>query len=214
MKEPCPDPRMLVETSSADPENPWADHLCGCPRCRALLRSRDAFIGDAAAGLSREDEAAAAARLEVFISRLGAEKRRGKLPSWWLGLAAVFIVAVGIWSLGPRLGDGSLPTVRGTDREAMPMRGDHREAPWAAPVLVIEDGILVVTWERFPDADSYDVAVLAADLSPVVRVEAGPATKVGMETKGMMDHAHGGFVVVIALEDGRTLCRSAPASLP
>ncbi|MBU2502142.1 hypothetical protein KJ682_12500, partial [bacterium] len=90
MKEPCPDVRMLLEAVGTGPDHPWTDHLAACPRCRSLVKTRDAFAADALAGADsgfpKQDEAAAAARLDRFVGALGSRDRR---PTWLLPAAAV-----------------------------------------------------------------------------------------------------------------------------
>ncbi|MFH2051491.1 MAG: hypothetical protein ABIK96_03385 [bacterium] len=216
MKEPCPDVRMLLEAVGTGPDHPWADHLAACPRCRSLVKARDAFAADALAGADsgfpKQDEAAAAARLDGFVGALGSRRRR---PTWLLPAAAVFLVAVGMGAIITHLGggDGTLPADPETGE--LQMRGEEWAAEtWAAPDWTVDEDVVEFTWTAFEGADDYELVVLAPDLSPAVNLEAGNALRVGVKDPEFLKRNSGGYLVVVARREGRTLARSAPAHLP
>lgn len=216
MKEPCPDVRMLLEGVGTGSDQPWAGHLAGCPRCRALVKARDAFAADALAGgdagTTKQDEAAAAARLDGFVAGLGSRRRH---PTWLLPAAAVFLVAVGMGTVISHLGGGdeTLPVNPGAGD--LRMRGEEWAAEiWAAPTWAVAGEVVEFNWTAFAGADDYELAVLAADLSPVVRLQAGNALRLGVSEAGFLERNRGGYLVVVARSEGRTIGRSAPAHLP
>lgn len=221
MKERCPDPQRLVQLATAGADHPWRSHLQECPRCRAILASRDAFLNE---GAGREGsgethdrtEADAQVRLDGFIKEMVVEKHAGGFPSWLMSLAALVLVAIGLWALVPQWeawrGSGSLLP----GQEPVRMRGSQQvPAVWAAPRLAIPDaGGLDLVWEPFPGADSYVVFVRAADLRELARLDAGTLTGLNIAPDDLSPEAAGGYVAVAALKAGREIGRSAPAALP
>ena len=221
MKERCPEPQQLVQVATAAEDHPWQTHLQACPRCRAVLASRDAFLNEGAGRESRGEksdraEADAETRLEGFIRDLVVEKHAGGFPSWLMSLAALVLVAIGLWALVPQWEawreSGSL--VPG--QEPVRMRGGQQAtAVWAAPrVAIPAAGGLDLAWEPFPGADGYLVIVRGADLQELARLEAGPQTRLVVAPGDLPPEAVGGYVTVVADKAGREIGRSASAALP
>ncbi|MBU2500496.1 hypothetical protein KJ682_04110, partial [bacterium] len=128
---------------------------------------------------------------------------------------AVILVAVGMGAIITHLGggDGTLPADPETGE--LQMRGEEWAAEtWAAPDWTVDEDVVEFTWTAFEGADDYELVVLAPDLSPAVNLEAGNALRVGVKDPEFLKRNSGGYLVVVARREGRTLARSAPAHLP
>ncbi len=214
--ENCPQSEALLLALDEDRSHPWQLHVAACPRCQALVRARDAFQDDALADqVPHTDEAAAAANLDTFTSGLPRKHQSRSYATRLLGLAAVLLMGLGLFTLSPNLGDyiswegldpGTLEDVR--------QRADQTagSTTWNAPSVTTKDGSLVLSWQAHPRADGYRVVFLAPDLTEEMD------TLVEAETGLTIDRteapATGGFVVVVALQNGRETGRTMPAALP
>ncbi len=213
MTKNCPQPEALLAALAEGPEHPWREHTDSCPRCQALIKAHDSFLADDLAGEHpRSDEAAASARLQSSVTDLPRRRTRRANPTWLLGLAAVLLVGLGLFTLAPRTGTFSsrddLDTgITGEVR----LRGD--DLAWPAPTVAVKDGSLIVGWDLTPAADRYAVVLLTADLTEVARLDAGPLTEL-TASREMAAPAAGGFVVIIALRDNQELGRTMPSGLP
>lgn len=161
----CIPVKALGELEALTPEHPWRRHLADCPHCRALLAAYRGFLAGEPALADAAREARLAAMIEGEIAGLKAEdagggiplRRRG-LPRWLapaLGVAAVALVAVGLWPHAqgpePRLGDA----LRGPSRSVDSLRVEPRE-----------EGLLL-RWQNPAGGERAEVLLFDAEVTPL-----------------------------------------------
>jgi hypothetical protein len=174
--------RILSEAA----DHPGRRHLADCPRCRTLVRRFTDFLDpaplpDAAAAPAAAQElqrrlaaalpaveptpAAAGGRLQSTRDSALPRRSARRHPSrQWFALAAVVVLALGLFSIRQQLLEPELP--RG--RQAPVLRGLERDLQ---PPRVAETAAgLRVLWSPYPQSDGAVIVVLAADLSELVRL--------------------------------------------
>ncbi|MCP4573934.1 MAG: hypothetical protein GY838_16365 [bacterium] len=210
----CPDITELVGAEHLSEDHPLRQHLRACGRCRASLRAYEAFRDEAPGRDVTDAEVARAdGRLAEYIeTRMRAREDAPPAQDWsrgWMAMAAVLLVAVGLWAVGPHLTGTALDT---GDR----LRGDAMEAaPAAAPVTatVVAPGEVLIRWDPVAGAEDYEIILWTAALEEFARV--GPLT--GTEGPAAWDaEAEPGpvFFSVVSRQAGREIARSDLISLP
>ncbi|MFO7610650.1 MAG: hypothetical protein R6X35_15935 [Candidatus Krumholzibacteriia bacterium] len=218
MTEPCPDLASLAGADALPAAHPLRAHLQSCSRCRASLRALAAFrAGDGSADLPDRDLADADRRLAAFLEAHlpGAETvpapparrwpPRARSRAGWLAAAAVLVVAVGLWSLGPGPGGGPAD-------DGGPLRGEAGEAARAVTVTRDRDGALQVAWPAAAGADAYEIVLWSADLAEIARHHTGPVT--GSRVAAPATTPAPAYLTVVALQGGREIGRTALVTLP
>jgi hypothetical protein len=218
MTEPCPDTSELGRVDDLAADHPLRRHLRDCGRCRAALAAIRSFEAGRAPAEQEEvsvaDLADADARLAAFIEQdLLGEKNDPVIRLWfrrtpprsWLALAAVLVVAVGFWLVGPRPGGDA-------GRDQGPLRGETvPDGPSFGTVEVTRatDGSLAVAWAPREGAQDYVIVLWSSDLAEVARLE--PSTTADHRFTA---HPDARFLSVVARQGGREIARSALVTLP
>ncbi|MEZ4386998.1 MAG: hypothetical protein R3D98_05385 [Candidatus Krumholzibacteriia bacterium] len=216
MKDQCLDADRIAAALRSGPDHPDRRHLDGCPWCQALAASHDLFLDDRAALPAEADPEAAAASLEAFLDEHvagGARSRRrgpGRLAatSLVLAVAAVVILAVGIHGQREDPMPGSRPVnLRGPDAGAAVVLDAPR---------MDADGSVVLAWSTELDGVG-EVQVVNSRREVLARfaAAAGRTFRIAADTLGsLVASGEDLFVMVVILDEGDEVARSAPRLLP
>ncbi len=169
----CLEVADLAEALAAPPDDPRRRHIEQCPRCGALARQYRDFMGESRpnarlepAEVARLDQAMARARQRTAIVRKPSAAGRTR---WWVAVPAVAAVLAIMILVPARRTPGPDPTV---------MRGrvEPDTVLTVNPARINEQGNIVLGWLATAAADSFVVEILAADLTVLATVSAGPGT--------------------------------------
>jgi hypothetical protein len=213
----------LAEVLAAPDHDPRRRHAAGCARCDAQLAAYAAFVSPPEERASA-DVADARARLAATMKREIEGRSRagprsapappGRLPRLialfaaqprpaWAALAAVLLAAsilAGVQALRRNAGED---TLRG---------GAVGEAAFTLEARVVADAV-VLHWNRVPEADGYQLSLLATDLVPLVTRPATPDTSARIDLRELAPGIHSGSLLygrVVAMRQGRTIAASPP----
>jgi hypothetical protein len=198
----------LGTLDSLSSDDPTRRHVAQCARCSAMLVAYREFMrADAPRAAHMTD---ADARLASFIAHRvegveagGASRRFGRwfdLPNFRFAAiaAGLVIVALAVARFMPPRTDHVI------------LRGDAHSA-FTTETRVLSVNAINLSWSPVADADAYEVIVLGADLSEIVRLPAGSETSLTVDPSTLPAAAV--RWQVSALREGAVLVESVPEEL-
>ncbi len=229
--ERCYELDDLESLLALDPDDPRRGHLERCPRCRARLLVYEEFIGDRSVPPGA-DTSDAAVRLRWAFDEerdrrieSGAPRRspwawlsarlrpRALRPAW--ALAAILIAAGALYAgLELRATREAPDLLRRQPAPGLSSRSPARielRVPSIGP-----GGAVTLRWHPFPQADSYRVHLMDADLADFARLGPVADTTLFLSPDAMPGGIHSGAVVgweVAALRAGQEIARSGVSTI-
>jgi hypothetical protein len=216
-----------------DPAHPRRRHLESCPRCSARLlvyrefledlspapgsNSRDAAVRlrqafDEELDRGRIREGTAARPLSTWAKWSGWFRPRTIQPAWALGV--VLLVAGAFYAgLHYRSTREESDLLRSTSSTGVASERGRIDlvAPRIGP-----GGEVELHWHAVPNADSYDVRLVGADLADLARFGPVPDTRLSLRTDQIPRNLSSGEVIgweVVALRSGQEIARSPVSTL-
>ena len=209
MTNECIPVEALGTLETLPPDHPMRRHAETCPRCNAMAFAYAQFVqGDTVEGANPAD---ADRRLDAFIAQhvergpavpvSGAPKHgRGRwfeMPSFRFAAAAAVLVliAAAVMRWQPWAGDEIV------------YRGGSATGITVEAARPANDGTIELRWAAVPGADSYQVTILAADLSEVTRLPATTEARARFDPTTAPGSA---YWQVSAMREGGVIANSAP----
>ena len=244
MKRKCPDLSEFTDVAQLGENHPLQLHLAQCPRCRALLKSREAFATQSelsAEGKKRclDADEKITAFLEETLFPQGKDPESATADSgsvsppdgqpkisklfapkrWYFSLwsgaaAALLVVALSLWTDLPDR--IGMPFSRGTTPSGVIMRGDESEQQraFAFPVARYDNEVLALEWGARDNTETYAIEFWSESLQVIATIPAGAVTAIHFSDPSAKIPEGAIFFCVIALVGEEEIDRSEMVSLP
>jgi hypothetical protein len=244
MKKKCPDLSEFADIARLEEHHPLQRHLAQCPRCRALLKSREVFATQSELHAEEEkrcldaDEKITAFLEETLFpqgkdSESATADSRSASPSdgqpkifkmvtpkrlyfglWSGAAAALLVVALSLWTDLPDR--IGLPFFRDPISSEVIMRGGESEQQraFAFPTTRYDNGVLTLEWGARDKTETYAIEFWSESLQVIATIPAGAVTAIRFTDQAAKIPAGAIFFCVIALAGEEEIDRSEMVSLP